>query len=91
MTEISSRIVNVIQTSQGDEVQYFTLEGVLIGIFKGGTRKPLPDDAPPPAPGSGVITAPTPAEIKLEKERKTEKDMTAAGRLNHLTGKNDST
>jgi hypothetical protein len=85
MSNVQSRIVNVIQTEQGDEITYFTLEGVMIGGFKGGTRQtPELPETPVEKPKGEVVTAPKPSDIKRDKEREVEESKTAEGRLKHL-------
>lgn len=81
---ITSRVVNVIKTELADEVSYFTLEGLLIGKFKGGERQPQPEEQPPAPIGGGVVKSPSPEQVKDQKAK--EVDMSAGGRLNHLKG-----
>lgn len=88
MSDVTSKVVNVIETTQGDEVQYFTLQGVLIGGFKGGNRiTPDIQEIKKSKPVGGVVTAPTPHQVKRKQDREAEKLQTAEGRLQHL--KND--
>jgi hypothetical protein len=81
---ITSRVVNVIKTELADEVSYFTLEGVLIGKFKGGERQAQPEEQPPAPIGGGIVKSPTPEQVKDKKAK--EVDMSAGGRLDHLKG-----
>lgn len=85
MPDVTSRIVNVIETKQGDEVQYFTLEGVMIGGFKGGTRTtPEIQEIKKIKPTGGIVTAPTPHQVKRRQNREAEALQTPEGRLKHL-------
>ena len=82
---IQSRIVNVIETKQDDEVSYFTLEGIMIGGFKGGVRvEPVQEEFKKDKPEGAVITAPTPHDMQRQKARKIEAMQTPEGRLKHL-------
>lgn len=83
--DVSSRIVNVIETTEGDKIRYFTLEGVLIGGFDGGIRYvPEVIEKPKERPKGGVIKSQTPHEMQREKDREAESLQTSAGRLAHL-------
>ena len=82
---MQSRVVNVIETKNEDEVVYFTLDGIMIGGFKGGVRiKPVEEPTPSEKPKGGVITAPTPHEVQRRKDKDIEAMNTPAGRLAHL-------
>ena len=85
---VKSRIVNVIETSDGEELLYFTLEGVMIGGFKGGSR--VEPDAPQPVkekPDGGIVRPMTPHQIQRQQEREAESLKTPEAKLEHL--KND--
>jgi hypothetical protein len=82
---VQSRIVNVIETKQGDEVQYFTLEGIMIGGFKGGNRVASIEEATSSEkPKGGVVTAPSPHEVQRQNDRRAEDLQTPEGKLKHL-------
>jgi hypothetical protein len=82
---IQSRIVNVIETKQDDEVSYFTLEGLMIGGFKGGNRiAPVEEVTSSEKPKGGVVTAPSPHEVQRQNDRKAEDLQTPEGKLKHL-------
>lgn len=85
MSDIQSRIVNVIETTQGDEIKYFTLEGLMIGGFKGGIHQE-PEEPEPVVekPKGQIITPPTPSDVRRSKERQVEESKTPEGRLEHL-------
>lgn len=85
MDNVQSRVVNVIETKQGDEVQFFTLEGILIGGFRGGTRT-TPDiqEVKKSKPVGGVLTAPTPHQVKRTQDREAQRLQTPEGKLQHL-------
>ena len=83
--DVRSSIVNVIETVNGDEITYFTLEGVMIGGFKGGIRiEPEPVEKPKERPKGGVIKSQTPHDVQRERDKEAESLQTAAGRLKHL-------
>lgn len=85
MSDVQSRIVNVIETSQGDEIKYFTLEGLLIGGFKGGARiEPEPVQPRTEKPNGQVVKPPSPSDVQRAKEKEADSLQTAAGRLKHL-------
>lgn len=85
MSNVQSRIVNVIETTQGDEVQYFTLEGLLIGGFSGGARiEPEPQQPRIEKPKGQIVTAPTPSDVQRERDKEAEKSKTPESRLEHL-------
>jgi hypothetical protein len=75
MTSPVSKIVSVIETKQGDEVSYFTLEGVLIGGFQGGARiaKKEPKEEVVEEAKSGVVRPPTPQQVREEKDENKRK------------------
>lgn len=83
--DIQSRITNVIETRSGDEIKYFTLEGVMIGGFKGGIRQE-PEEPEPVVekPKGQIVTPPTPEDVRRSKERKVEESKTPEARLEHL-------
>lgn len=85
MNDVTSRITNVIETRQGDAISYFTLEGLLIGSFKGGTRvTPEVTPAQTIRPAGGVIKAPTPEQVRRNQDRDAAALQTTEGRLKHL-------
>lgn len=85
MSKLKSRIVNVIETRQGDKIEYFTLEGVLIGGFRGGDRiKSVVEKPKKKTSKGGIIKSPTPHEVKREKAREIENMKTPEGRLANL-------
>jgi hypothetical protein len=85
MSNVTSRIVNVIETRQDDEITYFTLEGVMIGGFKGGSRvEPKEPEVKKEKPGGGVIKSPNPEQVRRQKDKEAESLQTAEGRLKHL-------
>lgn len=82
---VTSRIVNVIETKNDDEVTYFTLEGVMIGGFKGGNRiKPIIEEPQEDKPAGGVVKPLTPHEVQREKDKEAESLQTPESRLSHL-------
>ena len=84
MSDISSRIVNVIETRNGSTITYFTLEGLLIGGFEGGNRVAQPEVKIADPIKSAVVMPPTPQQIRKQRDREVEKLQTAEGRLEHL-------
>ena len=86
MSNVTSRITNVIETIQDDNITYFTLEGVMIGGFKGGVR--IEPEQPEPTtkakPQGGVITSKKPAEVERQKELNAERNNTPENRLKNL-------
>lgn len=83
--DVSSRIVNVIETTEGDKIRYFTLEGVLIGGFDGGIRYvPVVAEKPKERPKGSIVKSPTPHDVQREKDRELQELQTPRGRLNHL-------
>jgi len=85
MNNVQSRIVNVIETTQDDEIKYFTLEGLMIGGFKGGARvEPEEPTTPTEKPKGQIVKSPTPSDVQREKERTVEESKTTEGRLKHL-------
>lgn len=85
MSNVASRIVNVIETRQDDEITYFTLEGVMIGGFKGGSRVESKEpELKKDKPEGGVIKSPTPEQVQRQKDKEAESLQTAEGRLKHL-------
>ena len=68
MPDALSKIVSVIETTVEDSKLYYTLEGVLIGSFKGGKRlEPPEEEKPKEESKSTVIRPPSPREVKDEK------------------------
>lgn len=85
MPQIESRLVNVIETRQGESITYFTLEGLMIGGFKGGARvEPSEPEHKVDKPAGGVVLPPTPQQVQKQKDRENEELLTAEGRLKHL-------
>lgn len=85
MSKVQSKIVNVIETTQGDEIEYFTLEGILIGGFKGGDRiEPVAEKPKGKKVKGGIVKSPTPHEVKRQKGKEIEEMGTPEGRLKHL-------
>lgn len=82
---IQSRITNVILTTEGDRQTYFTLEGVMIGGFDGGSRVAPKEEVPINLkPDGGVVKSPTPHDVQRDKDRRVESLKTPEGRLKHL-------
>lgn len=67
MADAVSKIVSVIETTVEDSKLYYTLEGVLIGSFKGGKRMEPVEEEPEVESKSTVIRPPSPREVKDEK------------------------
>jgi len=88
MSDIQSKLVNVIESRSGSDVVYHTLEGLLIGGFKGGERisKVEPDNKKTLGkdPKGGVVNPKTPLEVKREKEKEVQAMQTPEGRLKNL-------
>lgn len=85
MSEVRSRITNVIETTEGEDVTYFTLEGVMIGGFKGGVRvKPKTPKLKEEKPAGSVVKPMSPADVQREHDREAEKLQTPEGRLDNL-------
>ena len=84
--EIESRLVNVIETRQGEMITYFTLEGLMIGGFKGGSRiTPEIVVNKVVKPDGGVVLPPTPHQVQRAKDKQAEELSTPEGKLKHLT------
>ena len=84
---MNSKIVEVIMTEEDGIRTYFTLEGVEIGSFKGGKKtEPVLHDVAVNSvkPEGGIVRSPTPKQVRLEKEKKLEEDMTIEKRLEHV-------
>lgn len=82
---VTSRIVNVIETSNEDERTYFTLEGLLIGSFKGGVRVKTSEPQPlHDKPEGGVVRPMTPHQVQRAKDKEAESLQTPEGKLKHL-------
>ena len=82
---VKSRIVNVIETTEGDEVSYFTLEGVMIGGFKGGARvEPSEPQPQREKPDGGIVKPLTPHQVQRAKDKEAESLQTPEGKLQHL-------
>jgi len=85
MNDAVSRIVNVIETKQGDQITFFTLEGVKIGGFKGGTRvEPQPTQETSNQPKGGVIKPMTPHQVQRAHDREAAKLLTPESKIKHL-------
>lgn len=82
---VKSRIVNVIETRLGDEISYFTLEGVAIGGFSQGQKVEPQIEKEEIKPQGGVVTAPKPEEVKRQKEMETAKLMDGQERLKNIS------
>lgn len=85
MDEPKSRVVNVIETRTGNNVKYFTLEGVLIGELEGGARLPKKNEkAPAPMIRTGIANSLSPKQIRRQKELDAEKLIDPKARAKHL-------
>lgn len=85
--EVSSRIVNVILTTVGDENIYSTLEGIMIGKFKGGERQAPKEEISIEAPNSAIVKSPKPEQVKREQEKENEETVAAEGALRNVKSK----
>jgi hypothetical protein len=82
---VTSRIVNVIETTNGDERTYFTLEGVMIGSFRGGARTtPEVTETPKDKPDGGIVKPLTPHQVQRAKDKEAESLQTPEAKLKHL-------
>jgi len=79
---MDARITNVIVVTHGSEQQFFTLDGVLIGQQAGGPVPTKTFKSKPKSPG-GIVTAPSPKEVKRLKRRQGEKALTLVQQLKH--------
>ncbi len=69
---MTARLTNVIIIESGSEECYFTLQGIAIGILKGGARLEPKEPKPTAEIKGGVVGSQTPEEIEQETERETE-------------------
>ncbi len=81
---MSARVVKVIEVTKGATREYFTLEGVKVGKLVGGARVKIkqPKRTTKKKVG-GVITTPTPKEVKRRRKRQDEKDFSLKARIKH--------
>lgn len=80
-----AKIVQVILVEDGLDLIYYTFEGVEIGSFKEGVRqKPTELHHDAVKPKGGVVTAPTPKQIRIKEKRQLEEDMKVENRLEHV-------
>ncbi len=79
-----ARIVNVIVVTQGEELTYFTLEGIEIGGFRGG-RKIVPEVpvVTQEVPKGGIVTSPNPKAVRRAKELQLDKNLTIEERIKY--------
>lgn len=84
MDKIEARVVNVIQTTCGDTITYHTLEGIMIGSFIGGKVVEAPPvKLPAPKPKGGVVTAVPPKEVRRQKQKEVDRELSLEERLGH--------
>lgn len=78
---MSAREIKIIEVTNGETREYFTLEGVMVGKLVGGARVEIkqPKKITKKKVG-GVITAPTPKEARRRKKRQDEKDFSLEAR-----------
>jgi len=81
---VKSRIVNMIETRVGDEVSYFTLEGIAVGGFNQGQRVEPQEERKEVKPKGGVITAPTPEAVRRQQEIETAQQIDGQERLKQI-------
>ena len=85
MSDPQSRIANVIETTIGEDIIYFTLEGVMIGGFKGGVRiEPTQPEPKKERPSGSVVKPMTPHQVRRQRDKEAEALQTPEGRLKHL-------
>lgn len=86
--DTSSKVVKVIETRNGDELTYHTMEGLFIGGFKAGERvkrDSYVSSAKPNKPvPTGVVRSLTPAQMRREKELEARKLSDPKERLKKL-------
>lgn len=78
---IKARIINVIETRLGNEITFFTLEGLEIGGFNQGQRIEPIVKKEEIKPQGGIVTSPKPQEVKRNQERETERLMSSEERI----------
>ena len=89
----SARVINVIIVEKGDEVEYFTLQGVRIGSFSGGSRVTIDKEPNAPQevgarPKASVIKSKTPEEVKIEEAKHNEAFKSTQDKLDTAVNKN---
>lgn len=81
---VRSKIVNVIETRLGDEISYFTLEGVQIGGLSSGQRVEPVIEKKEDKPKGGVIVAPKPEEVRRQQEIESAKLLDGQERIKNI-------
>lgn len=72
-----AKIVNVILVENGQDREYYTLEGILIGGFKGGTpidTRPAENEV---EQAGDVVRGKSPKEVRRDGEKKNDKTLTS--------------
>ena len=84
MADITSRVVNVIQTTLGGTLIYYTLEGLEIGrVVDGKAVSPEPTKLVSEVPKSGVVTADSPKEVSRKRQKQVDREMILEERLEY--------
>jgi len=74
MTIQTAKIINVIEVKTGEDILYFTLDGMRIGGFEQGVRLPPEIPQPPtPKPVGSVVKPISPKVAKAESEKEDER------------------
>ena len=83
MADITSRVVNVIQTTLGGTLIYYTLEGVEVGRVVDGKVQTVTPIVPNEAPRGGVVTADSPKEVSRKRQKQVDRELSLEERLEH--------
>lgn len=83
---MKARITNVILVEEGNNQTYITLEGLEIGGFVSGKKSPpsQPWQEPVAKPKGGVVKAPTPKEVKAQKDKEADRILSTEEHLEEI-------
>lgn len=85
---IHARVVEVILVEDNGNQTYYTLEGLEIGGWKGGTHQTPEPEIPEQKEKGGVVKSPTPKEVRIQKAKEMEKATTLEERVKRVAEEN---
>jgi hypothetical protein len=80
---MKAQIIKVIAVTRGEEREYFTTDGIMIGRQVGGRIEDVEDRKPTKKVKGGIVKSLTPKEAAEVKKRQTEKELTLEERLKY--------
>lgn len=82
--EIYSQVTEVIETTQGTTIRYFTKSGVFIGEIKAGVRTKTPTVQEKKKNFTGVVKSYTPTQIRRKQDREAASLLNPKNKLQQL-------